>query len=235
MESFEISGKTVEEAVQRAAEKLGVSRDEVKYKVLKEGKSGILGIGAEDAKILVEPVASPEDEIDVAALAKSILEDLLRQMSFKVMVVVGKPLVDESTEAAPMVTFNVTGDDDIGILIGRHGQTISSLQYLLRVIVSNRVKSPPSIIVDIDGYKQRRYAALRATAKRLAEQVKTRKSPFTLEPMPAFERRIIHLALANDPDVTTQSIGEGDGRKVVIMPQNMNKGTRTGRSNNNRR
>jgi len=232
MESFEISGKSVEEALHKAEKKLGISREEFKYTVLKEGKSGILGIGAEEARILVEsiepiePVAQEEKEDDTTVLIKNILDELLQHMGFKAHAALEKPLLSEENETTTL-TFNITGDDDIGILIGRHGQTMSSLQYLVRVMISRKLPEPPSIIVDVDGYKQRRYEALRATAKRIAEQVKTRRTPFTLEPMPAFERRIVHLTLANDPNVTTQSIGEGDSRKVVIMPKNMTRETRT--------
>jgi len=230
MESFELSGKTVEEALQKAEKKLGINRIEIKYTVLREGKSGILGFGSEDAKILVEPVTTvtpPEKEDDNTKIAKGIIDDLLKYMGFTAKASPEKPLVAEENDTTVTITFNITGDDDVGILIGRHGQTMSSLQYLVRVMLARKVANPPSVIVDVDGYKERRYEALRATAKRLAEQVRTRKTPFTLEPMPAFERRIIHLTLANDPNVATQSIGEGDSRKVVIMPKNMTKGTRT--------
>jgi spoIIIJ-associated protein len=225
MESFEISGKSVEEAVQKAAKKLGADRDQIQYTVLKEGKSGILGFGSEEARILVEPIEAPEPESqpedDTAKLARDIINNLLKHMGFKAEASLTDPLVSEENGTTTTITFNIAGDDDIGILIGRHGQTISGMQYLVRVILAKKVANPPSVIVDVDGYKQRRYDALRATAKRLAEQVKMKKTPFTLEPMPAFERRIIHLTLANDPNVTTQSVGEGDARKVVIMPTNM--------------
>lgn len=226
MESLEISGKTVAAAIQHALEKLGVSRDEIKVTVMKEGKSGILGIGAEEARILVEPVTPAPEEADVAEIAKGILEELLQLMGFSASVVPQESFIGEVDETNAPLTFNITGDDDVGILIGRHGQTIATLQYLIRIILAHKVTTSPSVIIDVDGYKQRRYEALRATARRLAEQVKTRKTPFTLEPMPAIERRVIHLTLANDPSVTTQSTGEGESRKVVIMPKNMGKGTR---------
>jgi spoIIIJ-associated protein len=227
MESIEISGKTVEDAIQQAIDKLGVSRDELKITILKEGKPGILGIGAEEAKILVEQIAPMEKTQQLIDLSKNILEDLLKLMSINAQVTIENPLITEESGTTPAVTFNITGDDDVGILIGRHGQTISSLQYILRVMIARRETMPSPIVIDVDGYKMRRYEALRATAKRLAEQVKSRKAPFTLEPMSAFERRIIHLTLANDPGVSTQSIGEGDARKVVISPKNFGRGTRT--------
>lgn len=230
MESIEISGKTVEDAIQRAVQKLGIARDMLKYTVIKEGKPGILGIGSEEARILVESSETTIEagsENDATGRAQEILEELLKYMGFKAEVKREKPLADENNGNPPAITFNITGDDDVGILIGRHGQTMSTLQYLLRIMIARQIQSPPSVTIDVDGYKQRRYESLKATAVRLAEQVKTRKTPFTLEPMPPFERRIIHVALADDPNVTTQSVGEGENRKVVIMPKSMGKGTRT--------
>jgi len=229
MDSFEISGKTIEDAVQNAVQRLGVAREQIQYTILKEGKSGILGIGSEEARILVEPTDPQTGLDDIMQLAKRILEELVKRMGFDAEVSLAESLIMEDNESTPAITFNITGDDDIGIIIGRHGQTMASLQYIVRVIVSRKIENPPSILIDVDGYKQRRYKSLRSTAKRLAEQVKMRKTPFTLEPMPAFERRIIHLTLANDAFVTTQSIGEGDLRKVVIVPKSMGKVTRNNR------
>lgn len=116
------------------------------------------------------------------------------------------------------ITFNIKGDD-LGILIGRRGQTLASLQYLVRIIVSYKVGDWSPIIIDVDGYKQRRYKALQALALRMADQVKNRKIPFSMEPMPAYERRIVHLTLVGNPHVTTQSVGLGEARKVVIIPR----------------
>jgi spoIIIJ-associated protein len=215
MDSIEVVAKTVEEAIEKALEQLNVTRDNIKITVLKEGKTGILGIGSEEAKILVEPFEETQQE-NAAMRIKVILEEILRLTGFNASVEMEEPLVALEPGEAPVFTFNITGDDDIGILIGRHGQTIASLQYLIRVLVSHQIENPPQIIIDIDGYKKRRYEALQATARRLAEQVKMKRAPFTMEPMPAFERRIIHMTLAKDSSVTTQSIGEGESRKVVI-------------------
>ncbi len=227
MESLEISGKTVEEAIERALKKLRVSREEIKVTVLKEGKSGMFGIGAEEAQILVELIdedSPASDEPDTEKAARQILEDLLKLMGFQAKVVTEESFIGEDDEARTPITFNITDDDDVGILIGRHGQTMASLQYLVRIMLTHRIENSPPVIIDIDGYKERRYNALRETAKRLAEQVKMRRVPFTLEPMPAIERRIIHITLANDPGVTTQSTGEGEARKVVISPKNVGRG-----------
>ena len=129
--------------------------------------------------------------------------------------------LNEEGESNPVI-FNITGDD-LGILIGRRGQTLDALQYLVRLITSRQTKSKTPIMIDVENYKQRRYEDLRTLALNVAAQVKARRSSFRLEPMPAFERRIIHLTLANDPDVTTESIGEGEARKVVVLPKVKNK------------
>ena len=198
---------------------LNVSRDEVKVDVVSEGKSGLLGLGAEEAVIRVErlaPVSEPEE--NASEITRKVLEKLLELMELEATV---QPQTFQTTNGEEQITspfaFNVTGED-LGILIGRRGQTLATLQYLVRLMVSHQTKIWTPIVIDVEGYKQRRSEALQALAARLAEQVRARGTPFTLEPMPAYERRIIHLALADHPDVTTQSIGEGDLRKVVILP-----------------
>jgi len=127
-------------------------------------------------------------------------------------------LVQGEEEAPVPVTLDIKGDD-LGILIGRRGQTLSCLEYIVRLIVANQTKTWSPIVIDVEGYKQRHYKALQNLAWRMAEQVKIEGMSFTLEPMSAYERRIIHLTLADDPDVSTQSIGEGEARKVVILPK----------------
>jgi len=216
MKKLEISAKTVEEAIQRALEQLGISREEVEVTILKEGRLGILGLGAEEARIRVRSlVEMPEKESDIAETAKGVLEVLLTEMGVVASVVL-QPKSEEEEEATAPITLNIKGDD-LGILIGRRGQTLSCLQYIVRLIVAHQTKTWVPITIDVEGYKQRRYEALRVLALRMAEQVKLRGVPFTLEPMSAYERRIIHLTLADHPDVTTQSIGEGEVRKVVIL------------------
>ena len=217
MKSLETSGRTVEEAIQKALETLNLSREEVEVTVVKEGKHGILGLGAEEAMVKVEPLESAPENID--DMAREVLETLLAQMGVTASVACQtKPQPVGGEGAGEVVTLDVTGDD-LGILIGRRGQTLSSLQYVVRLIVAHQAQARVPIVIDVEGYKQRRYEALQALAQRMAEQVKTRGRPFTLEPMLAYERRIIHLALADDPDVTTESVGEGETRKVVITPR----------------
>ncbi len=222
MENLEISAKTVEEAIQRALDQIGVTREQVEVTILSEGRPGILGIGAEQARIrvrLLEP--APGNEDDLAEEAKSILETLLSEMGIMATVVSSiSPLVvkGEEEEATAPITFEIKGED-LGILIGRRGQTLSSLQHIIRLIMAHRRKAWVPIIIDVEGYRQRRYEALQALARRVAEQVKAKGASIALSPMPAYERRIIHLTLADRNDVSTESDGMGGMRKVVIQPK----------------
>jgi len=218
MDEVEIRAKSVEAAIHQALEQLGVSRDEVEVTVLSEGKTGgILGLGAEEAKIRVKPlVPTPEQTSDVTEAAKGVLEMLLDKMGVPASVIPSTPPPDISITTN--IAFDIKGDD-LGILIGRRGETLACLQYVVRLIIANQSKVWPSIFIDVDGYRERRYESLRSLALRMAEQVKVKRTPFTLEPMPAYERRIIHITLADNPDVTTESNGIGESRKVVILPK----------------
>jgi spoIIIJ-associated protein len=211
MKELEVSGKTVDEAIQTALEQLGVSEDKVEVTVLKKGRSGVLGMGVEEAKIKVKLKLEAEDKGNAVEIAKEVLDNLIRLMKITAEVSV----VQENKDELP-VTLNIEGED-LGVLIGRRGQTLASLQYVVRLMVAEKLKGWVPINVDIAGYKQRRYESLRNLALRLAEQVKRNRRLIMLEPMPADERRIIHLALTDHPDVTTQSMGEGEMRKVAIL------------------
>lgn len=153
--------------------------------------------------------------------AKEVLENMLSLMGLSVSIFPSDEFTstDENGETTS-IGLNIEGED-LGILIGRRGQTLVSLQYIVRIIVSHKMQIQIPIVLDVEGYKQRRCEGLRTLATRLAEQVKNRKTPFTMEPMSAFERRIIHITLADHPDVITESIGIGDGRKVVITPKTL--------------
>ncbi len=217
MESLEVSAKTVEEAIQQALDQLGVGREEVEVDVISEGKSGILGLGADEAVVRVTPITPVSDE-DISEYVQNTINDLLGLLEVDGSAVLQPPPVVEGEEPAESISLNIEGDD-LGILIGRRGQTLSCLQYIVRLIVGHQKRSWLPIIIDVEGYKQRRYQALQAFARQMAEQVKTKKMSFTLEPMPAYERRIIHLALAEHQDVMTESIGQGESRRVVILPK----------------
>jgi len=211
MNELEVSGKTVDEAIQIALEKLGVSEDKVEVTVLKKGRSGVLGMGVEEAKIKVRLKPAAGEKADAVEVSKEVLETLVKLMKITAEVSV----LQANTGELP-VTLNIEGED-LGVLIGRRGQALASLQYVVRLIVAEKLKVWVPINVDIAGYKKRRYESLQDLALRLAEQVKRNRRLIMLEPMPADERRIIHLALADHPDVTTQSMGEGDMRKVAIL------------------
>lgn len=207
-------------------DQLNASREEIKVDILSEGKSGIFGVGTEKAVIQVERL-SPMSELDedshnkknVAEVAEEILVTLLDMMDIDATTM---PESLQTTNGEEQVTlplaFNIQGED-LGILIGRRGQTLAALQYVVRLIINHQMKVWTPVVIDVEGYKQRRSEALQALAVRMAEQVRIKGVPFTLEPMPAYERRIIHLALTDHPDVTTESTGEGDARKVVILPE----------------
>ena len=189
--------------------------------VVKEGKSGILGIGSEDAVVKVTVLEPDGNRDETPEVVKKVLEKLLDLMEIDATIrAASTPVVDseEDGEASGALAFDVEGDD-LGILIGRRGQTLACLQYLTRLIVGHQTDEWVPIIIDVEGYKARRYAALQDFARQMAEQVKAKGSPFRCEPMPPAERRLIHLALANDPDVSTESTGQGESRRVVILPR----------------
>jgi len=220
MESLEAKGKTVEEATESALQRLGLTRDRVEITVINKGRSGFLGMGAEEAVVRVTPLIEAAAESDPARVAKEALEELLRRMKLNARVEVASDVeVEETAESEVQpIALEVTGDD-LGILIGRRGETLAALQYVVRLIVAHHAKARVPLTIDVEGYRQRRYRSLRELALRLAQKAASTRQSMTLEPMPADERRIVHLALSVNPDVVTQSVGEGEMRKVVIMPR----------------
>lgn len=189
--------------------------------VVREGRPGILGLGSEEAVVRVTPlVLAQEKENDIITTAKGVLEQMLTLLGVDGTIVPQTQpiIVEEGKETESSIVLNIHGDD-LGILIGRRGYTLSCLQYMVRLIIGHQTKTWAPIVIDVEGYKQRRYRALQVFARDMAEQVKTRGAPFALEPMPAYERRIVHLALADHPDVFTESIGQGEARRVVIQPK----------------
>jgi len=233
MKQLEKSARTVEEAIQLALEELCVSRDEVKVNVVSEGKHGILGVGAEEAVVRVEVLETvsaetdnetesqnqqPDEQVDVIGIAQEVLHELLSGMDLDADIAYKEQaVVQEGEKASAPLVFDVNGDE-LGILIGRRGQTLACLQYIVRLIVSHRGKASAFIVIDVNGYKQQRYQSLNKLANRIAEEVEASGRSFELEPMTAYERRIIHIALADHPGVTTESTGMGESRKVVISP-----------------
>jgi spoIIIJ-associated protein len=169
----------------------------------------------------VEAKAVPEDEGDEVApevVGHEILTEVLRLMGIQAVVEtkLGHELAEEG-EAPPKV-LNITGED-LGILIGRRGETLRALQYLVRLMVSHRLKRWTNLVVDVENYLLRRQRSLESLAQRVAEQAVRTGHTQSLEPMPAYERRLVHIALRKHPKVTTQSVGEGEKRKVTIVPK----------------
>jgi len=206
MEGIEIAAATVEQAIEKAEAQLGLSRDQFEVEVVREENSDISEKGDEQALIRVKPMTLPEEE--AVKVVTEILNDLLELLG-----VTGK--VEILSDEIPL-DLDIKGED-LGILIGRRGQTLASLEYITKLMVVGRLKAWIPLTLDVAGYKKRRRDSLQRLALYLAEQVKSRGRAITMEPMPADERRIIHLTLSDNPDVTTQSMGEGENRKVVIL------------------
>ena len=126
--------------------------------------------------------------------------------------------IDEASGDVTPLTLNLVGDD-LGLLVGRRGETLRDLQFISRLIISRKLKIWPNVVIDVENYKARRVDALQSLAERMADQVRRTGRQVTMEPMAAHERRIIHIALRDDPDVYTESTGQDDRRKVQILPK----------------
>ncbi|MGQ9512253.1 RNA-binding cell elongation regulator Jag/EloR [Thermodesulfitimonas sp.] len=199
------SGKTVEEAVAQALATLGARRDEVTVEVLSEPTQGVLGfIGAKPAvvRVIIQEGAGSR----AAALVQSILSALGLN---------GQVNVREDAEA---IEIEITGEK-LGVLIGRRGETLNALQYLVALAVNRGEEEKKRVFVDVGGYRKKRDETLRALALKLAEKVKRRGRSIVLEPMSPHERRIIHMTLRERDDIYTFSEGEEPFRKIVISPR----------------
>ncbi|MBZ0299209.1 MAG: Jag N-terminal domain-containing protein [Anaerolineae bacterium] len=163
----------------------------------------------------VEPYDGPLDED--AEVGKVVLVELLEKMDIRARVEVRRAQSSDEGESAPWL-LNVAGSGDLSMLIGRRGETLASLQYVTRLITSRELQRRANIVVDVAGYKARRTGKLNELAQRMADQAVRQQRTISLEPMPPYERRIIHLALRSRSDVTTRSVGEGQSRKVTIVP-----------------
>jgi len=210
MRRIETSGKTVEEAIEIGLNELDVNRAEVEIEVVSKGKTGILGIRSESAKVILTVVEKPTDLVKVAT---DTLQKLIARMDVSVFV----NLMNVHNEEIGGPSFEIDGED-AGLLIGRKGQTMRSLQFIAAMISSNKLEDHVRIDLDVAGYKSRRYDSLASLAYKVAGQVVDTGSSITLEPMPANERRIIHVTLADDERVSSVSSGRGDSRKVTINP-----------------
>jgi spoIIIJ-associated protein len=246
MGAVEASGKTVDEAIEQALAELGVERDAVEVEVLSEGRGGVLGVGASEARVRVwlageapaeeeaddgyepqpgelqerGPITTPSGEVveDEAEFAAQMLDKLLEMMGVSADVSIRDAETPGDGLGMAVAVLDIEGDD-LGLLIGRRGETLTALQYLLNLMANRQLGERAFFTVDVEGYRRRRERALMSLARRMADQVKRNGRPVTLEPMPPNERRIIHLALAEDRRVSTASVGEGEDRKVSINPK----------------
>ncbi len=249
--TLEIIAPTVEEAVAKGLNQLGLREDEVEVEVLDAGSRGFLGLGSRQARIRlyikeketvnetavensrnrtrqVENSSVPattvsqsgegeaeNDEKFILKTAEQITGELLQKMHLKARLKATMlPPQDENDQ--PTVMVEVQGED-LSILIGRRSETLNALQYITSLILSKEVGRWVPLIIDVQGYRARRERQLRVLARRTAEQVVHTGRKITLEPMPANERRVIHLELRDHPDVTTESVGEEPNRKVTIF------------------
>lgn len=227
MAGVEASGKTVEEAIERALDELDATREDIEFEVLSEPKGGILGVGASDARVRVwrtgedasagDEGADAEGELieDDAEMAAQMLDHLLELMGVTADVSIRDAETPGDGLGMAKAVLDVEGDD-LGLLIGRRGETLAALQYLLNLMVGRKLSEHATFTVDVEGYRRRREKQLDSLAHRMADQVRRTRRPVTLEPMPPNERRIVHLTLAEDRDVETSSTGEGENRKVSI-------------------
>ena len=203
MDFMEFSAKTVSDAITEACQKLLVTSDKLEYEVIEEGSSGFLGIGSKPAVIKAKVKSSIQDK------AKEFLNSVFEAMNLTVVIDINYDEVNNS------MNIDLSGDE-MGVLIGKRGQTLDSLQYLVSLVVNKDVENYVHIKVDTENYRQRRKETLENLAKNISYKVKRTKRPVSLEPMNPYERRIIHSALQNDKYVTTHSEGDEPYRHVVV-------------------
>jgi spoIIIJ-associated protein len=232
--SLEVIAPSVEEAIAQGVVELGLPEEELEVEVLDEGSKGFLGLGTRQVRVrltvrldeppeeapqeeppLVEP--SEMDDEEAVRIAHETVEELLQRMGIKARVATQWGELEPPGRIRPLL-IDIRGDD-LSILIGRRGETLSALQYITRLIVGKELKRPVAVVIDIEGYRARREGQLRRLARKIAEQAIETGRTMSLEPMPAIERRIIHVELKDNLKVETLSIGEGNRRKVTVIPQ----------------
>ena len=203
MDMIEVSAKTVNDAITEACQKLGVTSDKLDYEVVEEGSSGFLGIGAKPAVIKASVKKSSVEEV-----ARVFLNDVFQAMNMEVEIEIS---IDEDGA----LCADLRGEH-MGILIGKRGQTLDSLQYLTNRVANKMQDGYVRVKLDTEDYRRRRKETLENLAKNIASKVKRTRKTVSLEPMNPYERRIIHSALQSDPAVSTHSEGEEPYRRVVV-------------------
>jgi len=233
--TLEVIALSVDEAIEKGLDQLGLPRDAVSVEILDEGQGGFLGIGGRQVRIrltlnehnnrssLEDDVSDTKEELEESddkyerakVRALDIVKSLLQRMKVTAKVT-AKILEPEDEHDESMVLVEITGKD-LSILIGRKAETLNSLQYVTSLILNQHMEEWIPIVIDVQGYRFRRERQLRQLARRLADQVVATSRKQILEPMPANERRIIHLELRYHPFVTTESVGEEPNRKTTIF------------------
>ncbi len=208
MQTIETTAKTTEEAIELALKELDVERAEVEIDVISKGKESFLGLRNEPARVRVTVL---EQASDLVKISTEVIETLLSKMNASAVVNLLQAMKEDTGGPA----FNIEGDDS-GLLIGRRGETLKALQFIVRFMVGRQLGTRAQLSLDVEGYQERRYQSLANLAQRVAQRVSNSGRPVTLEPMPSNERRIIHVTLANHRFVSTESSGSGDGRQVTI-------------------
>ena len=218
MEEIQRSAPSVEEAVDSALAELGVSEQEVEVSVIQEPRQGLLGIGAQEAVVAVrvrrgESELSDDDLDDQAEAAADFLEGVLERMGVVADV---EPTLEDGTMYVD-VLGREDDEEDLGLLIGRHGQTLEALQELARVVVVQRTGLRARVVVDVEEYRRRQRSRLAARAREIARRVARSGGEEELEPMNAFDRKVVHDAVADVPGAQSASRGEGADRHVVVQ------------------
>jgi spoIIIJ-associated protein len=231
MDFVETEGDTIDEAIASALKLLGVEREAITVEIISEGRKGILGFGAQKAKVRAElrksVMSSKANELRAAPSeaapniknsefvekAHAALDEILRLMGIKAA-------VQRTRSASGDETILAIQAENSGLLIGRKGQTLEALQYLVARIAGERLGSEePHVVVDIEGYRERRRRSLEDMALRLGEKAKRQRKTVTVDALSAADRRIIHAALQDDPWVSTKSLGQGSYRRLLIIPE----------------
>ena len=207
MTPMEIEGKSVDEAIETACKHFNLSRHQLEIEIVSPGSSGIFGIGTRKAKILVSPKESSDEEALMEA--KDILENILAHIQI--------PSTVNASWFEDQIKLDISSNGS-GLLIGKRGQTLHSLQYIVNKIYNRQASKRNYIIVDTENYRERRRKALTEVALNLGTRAKKTGKPAASSPLSAYDRRIIHLALKDDRRVRTQSKGDGALRKVVVFP-----------------
>ena len=211
--SLEMMAPDVETAIERARTELGVPEGDLEVELLDEGDPD----SGREVRIRVLLLGrEPQPEDDVTAAAREVVSELLGYMEIEAEVRVHYQQATSAGED-PAVQVDIEGED-LGMLIGKRGETMAALQYIARLIMARKLDRWVNLNVDVGGYKKHREQQLRRLAQRMAQQVHQFGRPISLEPMPANERRIIHITLQDHTGVTTESNGEGDLRRVTIQP-----------------